>query len=131
MICDFCKSQVQPSLETAVMNIPKGTGIAVSVNQPRLPCLNIAITINPHNDDFPKLCMAAQLFSMGQKWIWSCWDLDDFCSPVIRMPCSYANLMTLNLESYDVIGCLKTMQLLIKVNALCEKKISFEFKLAN
>lgn len=106
----------QPTLEPAVMFPSCGTGLAVSVNQPRLPSLSIAVPINPHSKDFPKLCMAAQLFSMAQKWIWSCWDLDDLCSPVIRMPCSYANLMTLNLESYDVIGCLKTMNLLMKVS---------------
>jgi len=104
----------QPVLEPRVMNDLSGTGKAVSVNQPRVPCLSIAAKINPsHSDDFPKICMASQLFSMAQKWIWSCWDLDDYCSPVIRMPCSYANLITLNLESYDVIGSLKTMRKMI------------------
>lgn len=97
------------------MKTPGGSGIALLVNPPRLPCLNIAVAINPHDQDFPKLCLAAQLFSMAQKWIWSCWDLEDYCSPVIRMPCSYSNLMTLNLESHDVIGCLKAMQYMMKV----------------
>jgi hypothetical protein len=97
------------------MKTLSGSGIVVLLNQPRVPSLAIAVKVNPQSNDFPKICMASQLFSMAQKWIWSCWDLDDFCSPVIRMPCSYANLMTLNLESYDVIGSLKTMRKMIMV----------------
>ncbi|CAL8086532.1 unnamed protein product [Orchesella dallaii] len=100
--------------EPAVMLSPAGEGVVVELAEPRAPCLSLAIPINPNSPDFPKLCMAAQLFSMAQKWTWSCWGLDDVCSPVLRMPCSYANLITLNLECVDVMGCLMAMKMMIK-----------------
>ncbi|ODN03717.1 hypothetical protein Ocin01_02955 [Orchesella cincta] len=100
--------------EPAVMLAPAGEGVVIELTEPRAPCLSLAIPINPNSPDFPKLCMAAQLFSMAQKWTWSCWGLDDVCSPVLRMPCSYANLITLNLECIDVMGCLMAMKMMIK-----------------
>lgn len=97
---------------------PSGEGIVIELTEPRTPCLSLAIPINPNSPDFPKLCIAAQMFSMAQKWTWSCWGLDDVCSPVLRMPCSYANLITLNLECMDVMGCLMAMQMMMKVRCL-------------
>ena len=48
-------------------------------------------------------------------------DEDDVPQPVLRMPCSYSNIMTLNLESYDVIGALEAMKEIIKVIGGCLK----------
>lgn len=109
-------SEVQLTSEPDVMLAPSGKGVVVELTENRAPCLSLAIPINPNSPDFPKLCMAAQMFSMAQKWIWSCWGLDDVCAPVLRMPCSYANLITLNLECLDVMGSLMAMKMMIKAD---------------
>jgi len=100
----------------------KTSGVLFGVKNARPPCFTTAIPINPNTRDFPKLCVAAQLFSMAQKWIWSCWDEEDMSNPVLRMPCSYANLITLNIESNDIIGFWKVMKAIVNVSLI--KKIS-------
>ena len=65
----FPNSQTQPILEPEMMKTPGVGGIAVAVNHARPPCLTTAIPINPNDKDFSKLCIAAQLFSMAQKWV--------------------------------------------------------------
>jgi len=45
-------------------------------------------------------------------------DEDDVPQPVLRMPCSYSNIMTLNLESYDVVGAFEAMKRIMKVLSL-------------
>jgi hypothetical protein len=115
-ICIF--SETQPILEPEMMKRPGVGGISVSVNHLRPPCLTTAIPINPNDPDFAKLCIAAQLFSMAQKWVWTCLDEEDVPQPVLRMPCSYSNIMTLNLESMDVIGSFEAMRLIVQVRRL-------------
>jgi hypothetical protein len=102
-------------MEHDLMKTPGGEGVVVNVAHPRPSCLSIAIPINPNDKNFPKLCLSAQLFSMAQKWAWACLDEEDNPTPVLRMPCSYANLLTLNLESNDVCGALEAMKKMIRV----------------
>ncbi|CAG7829313.1 unnamed protein product, partial [Allacma fusca] len=102
------------TMENNLMKTPGTQGVAVTVNHSRPSCLSIAIPINPNDNNFPKLCLSAQLFSMAQKWVWACLDEEDNPTPVLRMPCSYANLLTLNLESNDVIGAFEAMKMMIR-----------------
>jgi hypothetical protein len=102
------------TMENSLMKTPGAKGIVVNVNHSRPSCLSIAIPINPNDNNFPKLCLSAQLFSMAQKWVWACLDEEDNPAPVLRMPCSYANLLTLNLESNDVMGALEAMKMMIR-----------------
>jgi hypothetical protein len=112
------KFQATPlTMENDLMKTPGAGGVVVNVAHPRPSCLSIAIPINPNDKNFPKLCLSAQLFSMAQKWAWACLDEEDNPTPVLRMPCSYANLLTLNLESNDVMGALEAMKKMIRVNS--------------
>jgi len=100
------------------MLTPDCEGVAVTVNHKRAPCLTTAVPINPSSEDFPKLCIASQLFSMAQKWLWACFGEDDCGMPVLRMPCSYSHLLTLNLESHDVLGYFEVMKRVMNVSFL-------------
>lgn len=96
--------------------LPGDEGLAVTVGYQRSPCFTTAIPIDPSSADFPKLCIAAQLFSMAQKWIWACFGEPDCPMPVLRMPCSYSHMLTLNLESTDIIGSLEVMKTIMAVS---------------
>jgi len=61
--------EVKPTLEPEMMKSPDVNGISVAINHCRAACFTTAIPINPNDQDFPKLCIAAQLFSMAQKWV--------------------------------------------------------------
>lgn len=91
-------------------------GVVVKVKHTRPSCLTLAIPVDPHADDFPALCIAMQMFSIAQKWIWMCLDEDDNSGqPILRMPCSFPNIITLNLESPDVIGEMCIMKEIMNV----------------
>lgn len=103
------------TLENDLMNKPDPIGIAVTSPLHIQSCLSLAIPISPGDKNFAKLCFAAQLFSLAQKWVWACLDEDDRPTPVLRMPCSYANVLTMNLESDDVVGAMEIMKLMMQV----------------